>query len=212
MPGAPALALVMVAVTLWAYDRRPRGGRRALADKVFWSKVEYLGGNATVLLWLLFVLQYTGHERWLNRRRVGAPVHLPIFNVLAAPPTTGTAPLDRLHPRAGRHESDHLPPRTALCRGRPDHLRPHPGRHRSPGSHRGGAERPLPPPGLDLAGRLRGALDRRPALQPGSEPPSRPGSGAQSASWSAAASCSGVCCEARSLILFPWPATRSSSA
>jgi diguanylate cyclase (GGDEF)-like protein/PAS domain S-box-containing protein len=83
-PGAPTLALVMVAVTLWVSAAGLEAAAVPVQDKVFWSKVEYLGGNATVLFWLVFILQYTGHEQWLNRRRLALLSTVPVFNVVVA--------------------------------------------------------------------------------------------------------------------------------
>jgi diguanylate cyclase (GGDEF)-like protein len=83
-PGAPILALVMAAVTLWVAAAGLEAAAVPIRDKVFWSTVGYVGGNATVLLWLVFILEYTGHERWLNRRRLALLSIIPVFNVLAA--------------------------------------------------------------------------------------------------------------------------------
>jgi diguanylate cyclase (GGDEF)-like protein len=83
-PGAPTLALVMAAVTLWVAAAGLEAAAVPVRDKVFWSTVGYVGGNATVLLWLVFILEYTDHQRWLNPRRLALLSIIPIFNVVAA--------------------------------------------------------------------------------------------------------------------------------
>jgi diguanylate cyclase (GGDEF)-like protein len=83
-PGAAAVALMMTAVTTWATTAAFEAAVVSVPDKVFWSTMGYLGGNATILLWLLFVLQYAGHAQWLNRRRIALLSIIPAFNALAA--------------------------------------------------------------------------------------------------------------------------------
>ena len=39
-----------------------------LAAKVFWNKIQYVGIVIVPTGWLVFTLQYTGHEKWLTRR------------------------------------------------------------------------------------------------------------------------------------------------
>jgi diguanylate cyclase (GGDEF)-like protein len=83
-PGSSALALMMLGVTEWAAAAGMEAASVPLAEKLFWSKVEYLGLNATPLLWLLFVLQFNGRESWLTVRRLALLSIFPAFNVLAA--------------------------------------------------------------------------------------------------------------------------------
>jgi diguanylate cyclase (GGDEF)-like protein/PAS domain S-box-containing protein len=83
-PGSSALALMMLGVTEWAATAGMEAASVPLAEKLFWSKAEYLGLNATPLLWLLFVLQFNGRENWLTGRRLALLSIFPAFNVLAA--------------------------------------------------------------------------------------------------------------------------------
>lgn len=39
-------------------------------EKIFWSKLEYLGGLSTPVLYLIFVLRFTGKEKFLSKRNI----------------------------------------------------------------------------------------------------------------------------------------------
>ncbi|HXF60592.1 MAG TPA: histidine kinase N-terminal 7TM domain-containing protein, partial [Caldilineaceae bacterium] len=74
--GASLLAWMMLAVTIWAGAYGLELASLDLAAMRFWVRVEYLGIPIVPVLWLLFALQYSGHDRWLAR-----PVVLLLFVV-----------------------------------------------------------------------------------------------------------------------------------
>ncbi len=64
------LLVLLVAVTWWNAAYAMRMGYSDLPIKIFWARVRYVGMMMTPTAWLVFVLQYTGHDRWLTRRRM----------------------------------------------------------------------------------------------------------------------------------------------
>jgi PAS domain S-box-containing protein len=60
----------MLAVTEWALGYALELGSTDLATQVFWANVQYLGIVAMPVAWLIFVLQYTGLEKWLTGRNL----------------------------------------------------------------------------------------------------------------------------------------------
>ncbi|MBN1954596.1 MAG: PAS domain-containing protein [Anaerolineae bacterium] len=69
-PGAAPLALLMLAVAEWSLVYALRLVSIDLASKILWSKMRYMGILAVPTTWLVFALQYTGHEKLLTRRNV----------------------------------------------------------------------------------------------------------------------------------------------
>jgi len=57
-PGARALSLLMLAVTVWTFFRALEAAAVDIADKVRWAKLEYFGIVSIGPLWLLFALGY----------------------------------------------------------------------------------------------------------------------------------------------------------
>ncbi|MBN1979235.1 MAG: PAS domain S-box protein [Anaerolineae bacterium] len=66
-PGVVAFAGLMLAVALWALV----GGLRSLSDSPsatrFWFNAMFLSASIVPVAYLVFVIQYTGRERWLGR-------------------------------------------------------------------------------------------------------------------------------------------------
>src|SRR5215510_4644253 len=60
-PGATALALLMLAVTVWTFFRALEAAAPDVASKVWWAKMEYVGHNSIGLLWLRFAFR---HGAW----------------------------------------------------------------------------------------------------------------------------------------------------
>jgi len=50
-----------------------------IADKIFWSKLEYSGGAATPVLFLIFVLRFTGRDKYLTTRNILLLFLIPAF-------------------------------------------------------------------------------------------------------------------------------------
>ena len=67
-PGAEALAWMMAAVAEWAYMSGVERGATTLADKISWSKIEYIGAQSAAPLLLIFVISFTSQAAWLRRQ------------------------------------------------------------------------------------------------------------------------------------------------
>ena len=80
--GAVALTLVTLAVAEWSFGYVFELSSSSLSAKVLWAKVEYLGIASVSVAWLAFVLQYTGHGKWLTRRNIVLLGILPVGTVL----------------------------------------------------------------------------------------------------------------------------------
>jgi len=77
-PGAAAMAVLMVALALWATGYVFELLSPDLATMLLWAKVQYLAILAVPTLWLIFVLQYSGRGRWLTPNRLAALAIVPI--------------------------------------------------------------------------------------------------------------------------------------
>lgn len=74
------LALLMFAVTEWAFTSGLEAAAVGIHHKVFWSIIEYLGALSAPTLFLVFVLEYCQKNRWLK------PVYLILLSIV---PITG---------------------------------------------------------------------------------------------------------------------------
>ena len=68
--GVTPFVLLMLAVAEWSLAYALRLVSVDLATKLFWAKVRYLGILTVPTAWLVFVLQYTGREKWLTPRNL----------------------------------------------------------------------------------------------------------------------------------------------
>ena len=68
--SARELAFLMIAAGFGAFWLIFEAAAPTIADKVFWSKLEYIGGIATPVLYLIFVLRYTGKDKFLSRNHI----------------------------------------------------------------------------------------------------------------------------------------------
>ena len=68
VPGAKMFAVSLGAVILWSSAALLAFLVHDVAHKLFWMNVGYFGITLVPLSWFLFVLRYTGHGSWLNRR------------------------------------------------------------------------------------------------------------------------------------------------
>jgi signal transduction histidine kinase len=70
-PGARPFMSLMVAVAVWSTGYAFELSSVDLPTAVRWLKIEYVGIVAVPFAWLIFVLDYTGREKWLTWRRLG---------------------------------------------------------------------------------------------------------------------------------------------
>ena len=68
--SARELAFLMIAAGFGAFWLVFEAAAPTMADKVFWSKLEYVGGIATPVLYLIFVLRYTGKDKFLSWKHI----------------------------------------------------------------------------------------------------------------------------------------------
>ncbi len=65
-----APVLVLLGAAEWSFGYAMAIGTRDLAGRVFWAKVQHFGVALVPLAMLIFVLQYTGREKWLTWRNI----------------------------------------------------------------------------------------------------------------------------------------------
>jgi signal transduction histidine kinase len=68
--GARELAWLMVAAGTGAFWIIFETAAPAMTEKIFWTKLEYSGGLATPVLYLIFVLRFTGKDRLLSLKNI----------------------------------------------------------------------------------------------------------------------------------------------
>lgn len=96
-----SLAVVLVAVAWWgtAYALELSADRTAV--KGVWGDLKYVGVVTLAPAWLVFVLQYTGRERWVTRRLV-AGLAVPGVLAMAVLAVPGTHDLVRSYSELSR--------------------------------------------------------------------------------------------------------------
>lgn len=68
--GAKELAWLMIASGIGAFWIIFETAAPTIAEKIFWTKLEYAGGVATPVLYLIFVLRFTGKDKLLSRKNI----------------------------------------------------------------------------------------------------------------------------------------------
>jgi PAS domain S-box-containing protein len=82
--GATTLALLSLAALIWTLGYGLEIAGADLATKVFWAKFQYFGIVSVPLLWLIFALQYTSHDKWLTRRNLALLAMIPAVTLVLA--------------------------------------------------------------------------------------------------------------------------------
>jgi PAS domain S-box-containing protein len=72
----------MFAVAEWSLGYTLELVSPALSTKLFWDNTTWLGAVSAPMLWLAFVLQYTGRAGWLTRRNIALLVVEPLVTLL----------------------------------------------------------------------------------------------------------------------------------
>jgi len=73
--------LMMLAIAFYATVAAMEAGAIALLDKIFWSKLEYLGSGSVITLFLIFAIHFTNKRQWLTSRNTALLWIIPAFNV-----------------------------------------------------------------------------------------------------------------------------------
>ena len=82
--GAGTLALLLLAVAGWSLALGLETSVVGLENKVFFSKLEYIGSVTAPVLFLVFALEYSQQKAWLDRPVVLALFIVPVSVLLAA--------------------------------------------------------------------------------------------------------------------------------
>ncbi len=83
-PGGLQLFLLMVAVFEWSLAGAFEAAAIGQALKIFWSKIEYIGAHTSPIFLFLFVLRYSGKDKWLSRLKRYAFFILPLLTIVFA--------------------------------------------------------------------------------------------------------------------------------
>jgi signal transduction histidine kinase len=84
-----SLAVMLAAAGWWALAYALELGAARLPTRLFWGDAKWLGIALLPPAFYAFVMQYTGHERWVNRRTMAALAVPPLATlVLLAVPAT----------------------------------------------------------------------------------------------------------------------------
>ncbi len=90
-PGAAPFALMLLALTVWLLGYALQLASVELNPRLRWLRLQYVGATLVPLLWVLFILEYTGRRKWITVRNV-ALMAFPVAVILAlvwAHPTLG---------------------------------------------------------------------------------------------------------------------------
>jgi PAS domain S-box-containing protein len=77
-PGVVPFVLLMVAVTEWLLAYALELSSVELAGRLLWARVEYLGITSIPVLWLIYVLQYTGRAERLSGANIALLAIIPV--------------------------------------------------------------------------------------------------------------------------------------
>lgn len=80
-PGARALVLLLSGQVFWSIALIFRLRTPSVEAKLFWMHVMWIGVVAVPLGWVLFALEYTGRDRFVNPRYVAALAVVPVVTV-----------------------------------------------------------------------------------------------------------------------------------
>ena len=84
-----SLAVMLAAAGWWGLAYAIELGATRLSARLFWGDVKWLGIALLPPAFFAFVMQYTGRERWVNRRTMAALAVVPLATIalLAVPAT-----------------------------------------------------------------------------------------------------------------------------
>ncbi|MEX0945684.1 MAG: histidine kinase N-terminal 7TM domain-containing protein, partial [Balneolaceae bacterium] len=75
-------AILMVGVSVWALAYSMELAMTDLSHILFWIKVEYIGIALIPAFWLVFVLQFSGNDKYLNRQTIALIFAIPVLTLL----------------------------------------------------------------------------------------------------------------------------------
>ena len=81
-PGTRPLALINVAAAFWELTYALMWASPDLGAEIFWLNATYLGVVIIPTAYLVFVLQFSGHDRWLTPRRLALLSIEPVLTLI----------------------------------------------------------------------------------------------------------------------------------
>ena len=82
VPGAGGFLLIMGPAAVWSFSYALELAGADLPTRLFWNKFQYFGAAILPVGWLIFALQYTGHERWLTRTNLAWLSVVPLMTLV----------------------------------------------------------------------------------------------------------------------------------
>lgn len=81
-PGRTAMMGMLVMLAIWAFSYAMATVSPSLDDKVLWLKLENVGILTVPAFWMIFTLQYTGLDKWLNKFTGGVFFIIPVVSLV----------------------------------------------------------------------------------------------------------------------------------
>lgn len=81
-PGASALSLLLLGMTLWSACYATRWMNISEEAKIFWFRVMFIGVVSIPTLFLIFALSFTRNESWLTSRNLALISILPVLSLI----------------------------------------------------------------------------------------------------------------------------------
>ena len=75
-------AIMMLGVTIWAFAYSFELAMTDLESIMFWLRLEYIGISLIPALWIIFILQFTGNEKYLNSKTITLIYLMPVITLL----------------------------------------------------------------------------------------------------------------------------------
>lgn len=82
--GAKELTLLMVGAGIWTFWVMFETAATTIQDKVFWSGLEYIGAVSTPVFYLIFVLRFTGKDKFISFKYILLLFIIPVITLLLA--------------------------------------------------------------------------------------------------------------------------------
>lgn len=75
-------AMMMLGATIWAIAYAFELAMTDLDSMIFWIRLEYIGISLIPACWIIFILQFTGNDKYLNSKTIALIYLLPIITLL----------------------------------------------------------------------------------------------------------------------------------
>ena len=80
--GAKEFTLLMIAAGIWAFWIIFETAATTMDEKIFYSKLEYIGALSTPVLYLIFVFRFVGNDKFLSKKNILLLFLIPAFTLL----------------------------------------------------------------------------------------------------------------------------------